>query len=378
MAAKQKVLYLITKSNWGGAQRYVYDLATRLDPEQFDVVVACGGNGILVDMLTHANIRTITINALTRDVSLRHEWRFTRELWSIIRQEKPTILHVNSSKAGGLGALLGRITSVPRIVFTAHGWAFNEDRPWWQRIIIKLLHWTTVLLSHRTIAVSHAILQQMNWPGVQRKMKVVYPGRTIGPMYSPNEARDALVQLFPYLEPIRNATWITCIAELHPIKRHKVLFAAIDEVRKTNPDVRLLCIGEGDERDALQHYITQHNLNEHVYLLGNVPEAARFLRAFALKVLVSHSESYGYVLHEAGLAEIPVIATRVGGVPDIVSHETSGLLVPPNDTRATTAAIQRLLSEPDTAKTFAHALHNVMKKRTSTRMAEATAALYTL
>ena len=126
---RKKVLFLITKSNWGGAQRYVYDLVTTLDKSQFDVVVALGGNGILVEMLNHAGIRTIIIQSLARNISIKNELSFARELWNILRIEKPDVFHVNSSKAGGVGTFLGRLSRVPRIIFTAHGWAFNEDRP---------------------------------------------------------------------------------------------------------------------------------------------------------------------------------------------------------------------------------------------------------
>ena len=189
---RKKVLFLITKSNWGGAQRYVYDLATNLDREKFEPVVALGGNGILADMLENAGIRVINIESLGRNISLKKEWVFARELWQILRVERPDVFHVNSSKAGGVGTLLGRLLRAPNVIFTAHGWAFNEDRPLWQKLITKFLHWITVLLSHRTIAVSSAIVKEMNWPGALRKMKIVNPGRTIGPMYQKIEARGKI------------------------------------------------------------------------------------------------------------------------------------------------------------------------------------------
>lgn len=127
---REKILFLITKSNWGGAQRYVYDLAVTLDKEQFEPIVVLGGDGVLKNMLEHAHIRTISIKTLQRDVSIKKEFAFANELRKIIKEEKPSVLHVNSSKAGGVGALIGRLTGVPRIIFTAHGWAFNEqDQP---------------------------------------------------------------------------------------------------------------------------------------------------------------------------------------------------------------------------------------------------------
>ena len=216
-APRKKVLFLITKSNWGGAQRYVFDLVTNLDRDAFEPVVALGGDGELHQKLTAAGIRTLTLKSATRDVSIFKDIGFAHELWSILRSEQPGILHVNSSKAGGLGCLLGRLAFGPRVIFTAHGWAFNEQRPWWQKLIIKKLHWWTVLLSHTTIAVSNAIVEQMNWPYAQRKMVVINPGRTIPSFESRLTARTKLAHAHPPLASYITDVWLCSVAELHPI-----------------------------------------------------------------------------------------------------------------------------------------------------------------
>ncbi len=377
-AAPKKVLFLITKSNWGGAQRYVYDLATHLDRGEFEPVVALGGNGVLADQLTHAGIRVISLSSLSRDISLSKEVRFAHELWHILRTERPVIFHVNSSKAGGVGTFLGRLARVPRVIFTAHGWAFNEDRPWWQRVIIKFFHWLTVLFSHKTIAVSRAIITQMNWPGAQAKMKLIHPGRTIGAMFTKSEARAHIVSITPTLTPFLTDPWLGCIAELHPIKRHAVLIASVALLVTSHPRLRLIIIGEGEARRSLETLITQHNLEEHVFLVGAIPEAARFLAAFDLFALASKSESYGYVLHEAALAHIPIVATNVGGIPDIITHEETGLLVAPDDHTALATAINQLLTTPTTALSYARQAAETLTPRSVQAMTDATTTLYTL
>jgi len=373
---RKKVLFLITKSNWGGAQRYVYDLATNLDREKFEPVVALGGNGILADMLENAGIRVINIESLGRNISLKKEWAFARELWQILRVERPDVFHVNSSKAGGVGTLLGRLLRAPNVIFTAHGWAFNEDRPLWQKLITKFLHWITVLLSHRTIAVSSAIVKEMNWPGALRKMKIVNPGRTIGPMYQKIEAREKIMDFFPRLLPYQSDPWLVCVAELHPIKRHHILIEAISELVKDYPTLRLILIGDGELKSVIEKQIANADLTENIFVLGNITEAARFLKAFDMFVLASKSESYGYVLHEAGLAELPVVATNVGGIPDIIINNQSGLLVPPDDISAIYEAIKKLIDNPDLAKSLANNLLEKMSARTIEKMIRVTEDLY--
>ncbi len=154
-----KILYLITKSNWGGAQRYAYDLATNL-PKDFSIAVACGGSGPLVQKLREKNIRVINISKLERDINLFSEFVVFFQLLKLFTTEKPDVIHVNSSKIGGLGAFAGRLSGVPKMIFTVHGWPFNEDRPLWQRKIIYFLTWLTILFSHKVITVCTADYNQ--------------------------------------------------------------------------------------------------------------------------------------------------------------------------------------------------------------------------
>jgi glycosyltransferase involved in cell wall biosynthesis len=374
---RKKVLFLITKSNWGGAQRYVYDLATHLDQTKFEAVVALGGDGELVTMLKHAGVRVIKIKSLERNISLKKEYESMLELYKIVQAEKPDILHLNSSKAGGVGTAVGRVLRVPRIIFTAHGWAFNEDRPLWQRIIIKFLHWITVLLSHRTIAVSKAVVRDMNWPWTKQKMKVLHPGRTIGVMYEHDDARTKIVYFCPSLELYKNDPWLITIAELHPVKNIDVLIRSMRNLSQ-HPSLRLVIIGEGQERNKLQTIINTHNLTKKVFLLGALSEAARFLKAADIFISTSRSEAYGYVVHEAGLAHLPVIATRVGGIPEIIEDRVSGILIPPNDTRAIGTAVD-LLMKDDTLKNNLASKHNErMTANSLEKMVSGTETLYTL
>lgn len=373
--SKKKILFLITKSNWGGAQRYVFDLATSLDPNRYEPVVALGGNGKLYEKLQAANIRCISLQAAQRDISITKEIRLGIELWRILRAERPHVLHVNSSKIGGLGCFIGRVARVPRIIFTAHGWAFNENRPGWQKVVIKFLHWFTVLLSHHTIAVSNALITQMDWFGIQHKMTVINPGRTILDFASKIDARRIITTNHPPLAPHQGDVWIMIIAELHPIKQHKVLFDAMQQVVKEYPNVRLICIGDGQLRTSLSQYITELGLEKHVFLTGSIHEAAKVLKAADVFVLPSQSESYGYVLHEAGLADVPIIASDVGGIRDIVSNQ-SGTLVDSGDTAQLKKAITDHIQHPEIHKDKTSQLHKQLQTRTVEAMTDETITVY--
>ena len=170
-----KILYLITKSNFGGAQRYVFDLAIEATRAGHDVIVGFGGNGALATKLNRAGIRTIEIPSLLRDINLTADIKSFFALIDIFGKEIPDIVHLNSSKMGALGACAARLWNgwshllrffnlggkPMHIIFTGHGWAFNEERSDIVRFIIGIAHWITIELSHETIAVSKRTRDQV-------------------------------------------------------------------------------------------------------------------------------------------------------------------------------------------------------------------------
>lgn len=372
---KKKILFLITKSNFGGAQRYVYDLAMGLR-DGFEVVVAVGGDGLLKDKLETADIKVTSLPDLQRDISWTKELRSFVHLVKLLRLEQPDILHINSSKAGALGALAGRLVGVPKIIFTAHGWAFNEDRPLGQRLILKSIHWLTVLLCHQTIAVSYEVKRQMNWIGAQRKMTVVHNGRSILNLLSREEARAFLIKQEPRLTPYQNNFWSITIAELHPVKRHDAVIEAMKEVVTKEPHTRHIIIGDGQERAHLQKLITENGLSEHIFMLGQIDNASRYLKAGDIFILASRSEALPYVPIEACIAGVPTVATAVGGTPEIIEDGKSGLLTPPLDNKALFEAILELRTNTELREKLASGASRRAKEFTFEKTLEETARVY--
>lgn len=375
---KKKILFVITKSNFGGAQKYVYDLARSLPAGQFEVAVTVGGTGSLVQKLKEQNIRVISTSSLSRDINTKSDLTAFFELLRILRKEKPDVVHLNSAKAGGVGALAARITGVPKIIFTAHGWAFNEDRPHYQRVIIKFFSWLTVFLSHQTIAVSDAIKRDtLWWPLVQDKVIVIKNGIAVPDFYSKNDAREILFSKTRIAIP-PDANIIGTIAELHKSKGLEYSINAFAKIATTNPSLYYFIIGEGSERESLEKSIKNHNLEERIFLVGFVENAACLLPAFDIFVLPSITEALGFVLLEAGLAKLPVVATRTGGIPEIVDGSTTGLLVEVKNSVALADELTKILSGGPTTKELGNNLHNkVIAEFSLSRAISETISLYT-
>ncbi|MDE1919633.1 MAG: glycosyltransferase [Patescibacteria group bacterium] len=303
---RKKILFVITKSNWGGAQRYVYDLATALPKDQFDVGVAFGQPGLLAKKLNEARITTYPITSLQRDVSLFADVRGFFELLRLFRIEKPDVVHLNSSKAAGVGALAARFAGVPRIIFTAHGWPFWEERDPFSRGLIYLFSWLTALLSHKVIVISNydlSVAKKMLFVG--HKTVRIYNGIDFS---SPLDSGDVIRRSFP-----KGARIAGTIGELTKNKNHIQL---LKQARK-DPDLYVAIVGEGELRTWLEEKINEWGLLGRVKLFGFMP-AREVLRGFDTFVLPSLKEGLPYVLLEAEAAGLPIVANRVGGVGEIL------------------------------------------------------------
>ena len=128
----RKILYLVTQSEWGGAQKYVFDLAVNLAASQNEVVVGAGqGDGELFKKLEAKNIKTLRLKRTVRAVNPLKDILAVYELIKVFKQEKPDIIHLNSSKMSILGSLAGRLYGKNvKIIYTVHGWVFNEPLPY--------------------------------------------------------------------------------------------------------------------------------------------------------------------------------------------------------------------------------------------------------
>jgi glycosyltransferase involved in cell wall biosynthesis len=340
---KQKLIFIITKSDWGGAGRYVYDLATSL-AEEYDVAVALGGEGALKERLSASGIRLIPIASLGRNISTLKDVRAFFELFRILKKERPAVVHLNSSKAGGLGALAAQLAGVNRVVFTVHGWAYNEPVP----ALSKLFRWTaslaTVLLSDKVITVSD--FDRTHTP-LGLSATTIHNGIAETAFLPREEARARL-----NIPGETRHTVIGTVAELHRNKGVDILLNALVQI----PEAVLVVVGDGEERRALEAQIKRLRLEERVELKGFVPDAASLLKAFDLFVLASRKEGLPYVLLEAGAAGTPVIASTVGGIPEIVDDGLTGALFPAYDAAALAKTANELIAAPATRAHYADRL----------------------
>lgn len=375
---RRKILHLITKSNWGGAQKYVFELAIGLPKDRYEVAVGLGGDGELKTRLEASGIRTISLPYLGRDIALFGDIATFFRLLSLLRKERPDVVHVNSSKIGGLGTLAGRIAGIRKIIFTGHGWAFNENRSLISRIAIKFLHWLTIVLSHQTIVVSTFMKNQMaRLPLMKGKITVIHNGVAPIDFVPRNEARAFLAEKAGLKTIPENALWIGTIAELHSNKGIEYLIESLRRAANHDEEFLFFAIGEGEERKKLEEKIREAGLRDKAFLCGHVSNAARYLQALDIFTLTSITEGLAYVLIEAGQASLPVLASSTGGIPEIIANDELGILVQPRNVKDITLGLETLLDEPALReKLGANLRERVTKEFSFEKMLRETEKLY--
>ena len=359
VTAPAKILFIITKSNFGGAQRYVFELATRLKKDGYSIAVALGGNGALKTKLEEEDVEVFSITGAQRDISITKEIQVLWRIFSIIREYKPDVVHLNSPKIGGLGSVAARLaytinrTKAGKIIYTNHGWAFNEPRPEWQQILIRIFSWLTVFLGGTTIVLGKTERNDVRgWPFVQNKFVIIPNGVSDFHVYDKKTSLTRLVGEQKAQEWIAEKRLIIgTISELHKNKGLTFALEGLNSYIEQYPTQKIayVVIGEGEERKALEENIKKlsHLHPEHVVLAGQIPEAREYVGAFDLFLLSSVKEGLPFAILEAGSAGIPVISTSVGGIPEVIQNLENGILIAPRRPQEIKNALAYLDEHPE-------------------------------
>jgi glycosyltransferase involved in cell wall biosynthesis len=360
---QKRILFLITKATRGGAQKYLYDLATHL-PDEHEVIVADGEKGRLAGDLAGAHIRTVEVSALGRDIALISDIRSFFQIWKLVRAERPDVVHLNSSKAAALGALATRCAGNARVIFTVHGWPFKESRNPLSRALIYGVSWLSAFLSDTVIVVSRTDedLGKRMW-GCAAKIVHIPLGIEM-PRFLPREEAAKTLGIETALPRI------VTNAELTKNKGIRYAIEAVAMLKARGLPVSYFIISDGEDRQVLETMARERGIADDVRFLGFVPEAARYMKAFDIFLLPSIKEGMPYVLLEAAAAELPIVTTNIVDPVFLGSYQDVAA-VPPADPEALTNMLVSVMNRQQERPLFP-----APKEDALLRMVEATTALY--
>jgi glycosyltransferase involved in cell wall biosynthesis len=341
---------LATGTN-GGAQEHVFSLATRIDADRFDVSVVALSAGSTVRKLERAGVPVCVIDTADDDAAVSQLAAYLIAVGAEVVHNHMFRAEVVGTRAALTVAATGRAR--PLVISTVHSSRVrsSEDR--------ELLRALTPQMD-RLIAVSSAIVGKIL--GEQRAgapVSLIRNGVDLV-RYAHQEPCCTLREEYGMAA---DAQIVGVVARLEPEKGHPTLLEAWPDVLKSVPSAWLLVIGEGSRREALEAQARQLDIHNRVVFTGRRDDVPAVTAALDVAVLPSYREALGLSILEAMALSRPVVASNVGGIPEMIEDGVTGLLVPPHDARALGAAIVRLLRDHQLADVLGRAGHDLVHER---------------
>jgi len=355
--ARIKVVHCVDTMDQGGLEQIVRLLVQESDPSKFEPEVWCiASGGEMADQLV-SDGHTVRVLGLR---TYHNPWNVLKLAFLFIRH-RPTVIHSHIYYASTISRIAAKIAGVPVILAHMHNvyTQYKKRNLWIDRL---LSHW-----SDRVICCSKAV-----WDFVVQK-EGIQPDKAVIVYNGINQDRFSLpfdaAKLKSSIGLKQGDLVIIKVALLMPKKGHKNLFDALDLLAKDIPRVRCLLVGHGSAEDEedLKEYARKLKLDDHVIFLGARRDVADLLRIADLFVLSSLTEGLPLCILEAMAAGLAVVATDVGGVKEILEDNVTGLIVPPQDSRALYKAIKQLMGDPIKAKQMGEKGLGLVAKKFSSR-----------
>lgn len=341
--------------NIGGPAIHTILLSEGLDKSRFETLLVTGtseeSEGDMLYLTEEKGVRPIIIPELGRALNIRNDIIAFWELFCLIKKEKPDIIHTHTAKAGTLGRLatllcilvyrLSTIDYRPKIIHTFHGHVLHS---YFSRIKSAFFIWIERVLAVFTlkiIAVSESVRKELIGFKIAGPQKII----TI----------PLGLELKRYLKiekngpEVRDYNSVGIIGRLVPVKNHKMFLEAVKRLKENGARVKFLIVGDGPLRGELENYAEGLGLKQDVTFTGWIKDLRHIYSELDVVALTSLNEGTPVALIEAQAAACPCVATRVGGVPNVVEDGKSGFLVVSRDIDKFTEALSELLNNPGLA-----------------------------
>jgi glycosyltransferase involved in cell wall biosynthesis len=361
---RPRILFMIDYATaTGGAERFAVGLAAHLPQDRFEpwVCATRSSDEVASRSLAEAGVRHVTLGRSAK-------WDIHRlgGLIHILRGRRFDILHSHKFGSNIWGMLIGSLCRVPALIAHEHSWSYegNPPRAWLDGNVIGRL-------ATRFVAVSSADGRRMvSREGVDPGKVIVIPNA-----YIPSPASTA-GDIRAEIGLDDRALVVAIAAVLRPEKRIDLLLEAHRQVRQALPQAHLVIAGDGPCRPDLERRVHDLGLDGAVHFLGARTDVDNLLRAADVGALSSDREGSPLLVFECMANGIPLVATSVGGVPDVIEHDRTGLLVPRRDPEAMARGLVDLLSDPPRRAAMAAAAGETLRRYTIDSVARRFADLY--
>ncbi len=319
--------------------------AVSIDPQRYFGTLVTGSGGPLLDEARAHGVDVVVIPELVSPISPRQDVVALARIIRVLRERDIDVVHTHSAKAGVLGRLAARRVSATRVVHTMHGFPFHQFQPRHTRATYIEIERRMARMTDVILAIGTGVAVDMIRLGIARPEQI----RTIGPAVDPptvitspaTRARARLRLGIP-----NDALVVGTVGRMDYQKAPEDL---IEAVSRLTSRAMLVWAGDGPLIEAARQLVTALGLQDRVFLLGNRDDVPEILPAFDVFAMASRYEGLPCVIVEAQQSGIPVVATSVNAVPDVVIPGETGLLVPPGRVDLLAGALEHALANPNLA-----------------------------
>jgi len=353
-----RICRVIARINGGGTAVHLQNLGVNLDPNQFEQVTLCGKVGPdevdVSDGLRNAGLVVVQIVTLQRELRPLSDLVSLFRLITFFRQWKPDIVETHTAKAGTLGRLAALFAGVPVRLHVFHGHIFEGFFPPRKARIFLEIERVLARITTRIIALGEHQRSDLLSRGIGKNRQVLsIPLGFNLDRFSSIPVESELIGTGPLrrelgVENVEKAVTpiIGMIARLVPTKAHEVFLEAAELILHTIPGAQFVIVGDGECRKKLEETARTHPSGKRMHFLGWRTDTPELYAEIDLIMHTSDSEGMPVAIIEALASGIPVVATAVGGVPDLIQDGTNGHLVPPRNPQAIANAVLSILSDP--------------------------------
>ncbi|NOZ63406.1 MAG: glycosyltransferase family 4 protein [Caldiserica bacterium] len=374
---KIKVAHIITRMVKGGAQENTLYTVKHLAPQKYDTYLISGpplgGEGSIEDRIP-PHVKFVKINELIRPIHPYKDIIAFVKIFLLCLRENFDIVHTHTSKAGILGRWAAKLSGTRIIVHTPHGHIFygyeRELSAAFYAWVERITAWITDTLI--TLTERGKIEHLERGISSAERIKVIYSGVEIEKFSLP---RDKISQRRALGLP-EGAKIVGCVGRMVPVKGHIHFLEAACMVKEKYPEAYFVLQGEGPLKKELMEKAKSLSLSSCCMFLSSATPVQKVFSSLDVFVLPSLNEGMGRVLVEAMATGLPIVASRVGGVPELVRNGINGYLVPPGDEDALAASITSLLKEPALASRMGEKGKEMSKKFSAQRMLAQIESLY--
>ena len=345
-----KVIHIHTLPVISGSGLNTYLTMRGMDKTAYDVELACAPGGKLIDLIRGHGMKVTLFKNLVQPLHPLKDLLGLIDLIRFLKKKPYHIVHTHNSKAGFIGRLAAKWAGVPVIVHTVHGFSFHEREPAWRQFLFRNLERLASHWCDKMIFISQPLIDWALRDRITRREKIlkIYSGIELD-HFAPvrEEERNVLKKEWGIRE---EAPVIGIVSKLWEGKGHTTLIHAFEGLKREIPGAVLVIVGEGHLREKLADLACSLGLKDSVLFAGFQMDVRGVMATFDVAVLPSFFEGMGRVLLEAMTMEKPVVASSVGGIPDLVHHGKTGLLVTPGSVSELKSALLTLIQNPALAR----------------------------